>query len=194
MRTHKVILYAALALLAACSKKNDNNGSTPPESTVDTVNYMSIASFKINAGYDTTDNYMADLDLRRRYGHIVIRNGFEKETLLYHYVATTSPASKLYTLKYVGKGVDLIKASDLVTRFGTIDVFYINKALLGKAIFEAYDLATGKLVKTYVASPDSVAVEFGYSIWDNLNIIPKQNADALDYCLNVKQADWIHYW
>jgi hypothetical protein len=99
----------------------------------------------------------------------------------------------MFTIKYVG-GQNLVDPADLRVRYGAIDVFYLSKALLGKPIFEAHDLKTDKLIKTFVCAADSAAIEFNYSVWDNLSITPTQNADALNYYLNVKQVNDLHYY
>jgi len=192
MRTCKVIFYAALILVISCSKKNDGGGTNTQDKAVDTINSMDIDVRKFSQGYDTTDNFITDYIVGYKAGDPINGSQGSANAKVYTYTSTDY-TSNMYTVKYVGGG-DLVDPADIRSRWGAIDAFYIRKALLGKPLLEIHDLKTGKLVKTYVCASDSAIVMFNYSVWDNLTITPKQNADALNYYLNVKQGDWLHYY
>ncbi len=149
------------------------------------------------AGYDTSGNYIARYLFRRYSPHITYYNyGEVTMTNASGYIATKSDAEAKYTIKYVGGAdfTDYQSSKDNPFHTGTYEYLYLNKALLGKPLFEVYDIKTNKVIKKLIYDKDSAVVEFSYSVWDNPNITPKQNGDALNYYMNVKQADKIKYY
>lgn len=209
----KTILSASFILVmmivTACSKDNDSNSQPdrPGEQTklVDTINFIAIHPYKFGTGYDTSGNYIAQYTFQFHYPTLLqYPDGFVgtleevearsmKSIGIAGYIATNSVNDAKYTVKYVG-GADFANYKGNPMRNGTIDHFYLNKEILGKPLFEVYDIRANKLIKRLICAKDSAVVEFYYSVWDNPNITPKQNADALNYFLNVKQTDKIKYY
>lgn len=179
----------------ACTKQNDpsrdpNGGVDKP---IDTVNLIMIQSYKIGQGYDTAGNYIASFHFMRRYPHLTFDRVGDTTIGIAGYTATKSDDMAKYVIRYVG-GMPFVKTADLAYRFPEQDCFYLDKGLLGKPIFEIYDVKTNQLVKRLICGRDSAEVQFSYTVWANPNIEPQQNVDALIYYLTTKQTDGLHYY
>ncbi len=189
MNKRMLILLAVGTI--ACTKKNDGGNTQPPkDQTVDTIGYISTQVHNFAQGWDTTGNYITTFSFFRS----MVRNGtvaYRGDTNVAGY--TSLGGDYRYRIRYVG-GQDLIDPNQVLARYGAIDVFRVRKELLGKPLFEVYDLKTGNLVKRFICSADSAGVDMGYSVWDNLTVTPTQTGDALNYCLTVKQTDQLGYY
>jgi len=188
----KAMAFTLALMLLACTKKNDgtNNTQPPKDQTNDTIGYISTQVHNFGKGWDTTGNYITAFTMFRK----MLRKSavaYGGDTVLAGYTSLGGGAR--YRIRYVG-GQELIDPNQVVMRTGAIDAFRVRKELLGKPLFEVYDLKTGNLVKRFICSPDSAGADISYSVFDNLTVTPTQTGGALNYCLTVKQTDQLAYY
>lgn len=180
----KNLLFAVFIITAynfSC-KKNDNSGNSPqPETVIDTVGRMWVDPLIHASGsnLDTTGNFIAQYSFYQNM----------TSSRLATYDASSSGT---YRIRYVAT-LPLFHSDSVSGRGGQIIGFKINPALRGRPLFEAYEVSTGRLYKTYIASQDSVPIYIPFSIFDNYAVPNKKIGDAILYCIGVKQHDGILY-
>lgn len=176
----KYLLLLAPLFMAACSKSSDSTPPTPTGTAVDTVGRVWLDSYKFATGWDTSGNYIAMYNFSKGSGY---------GTLAQY---TASSSSGTHRVRYVG-GTPLFNSDSVKSRGGTLIDFKMNAALKGRPLFEVYNVTTGQLYKTYVASNDSVTIRASFSASDNFIITNKAIGDAFLYYIAVKQNDGILY-
>jgi hypothetical protein len=95
-------------------------------------------------------------------------------------------------MRYVANEPLFFKDS-VIGRGGEYIDFRINPNLKGKPVFQAYNIATGEIYKTYVASPDSAKIMAQHSPSTSYFMADTTIGKYLLYYIQVKQSDNIKY-
>lgn len=157
------ILYLAILILSAASCSKDKNESDNPNNSNDPV-----TTIEMSGEFTVTKFYMGGLSLFSADRYLDEFNASERKNItsqkyflnepVKQYALLRANMSGTYGLRYVGncKLIDPIK---FYYASGEIAMYALNDSLLGKPVFEIYELATNKVYQRYIASKDSCAVE-----------------------------------
>jgi|GEM_PF-1382214 len=192
--TTKLLLgiCALIFVCYGCEKDKPEEDEIATAKIDETFNFLHTDVRNWSKGWDTTNNYITGYHFSR-VQQITLGNSLVGDTSIEGYSGSQSDVTGDYRIRYIG-GEDLVDPSTVLKARGTQHIFPIKPALLGKPLFEAYSVKTGKLVKRFICSPDSAAVDIWFSVWDNFGITPQQTGFSLNYCIGVKQSDRITYW
>lgn len=179
-----ILIIVIASFLISCSKESD----TPPipaHQIEDTAESIDLMPNRFAVGYDTTNNFITkyEFDATLEYG--------DNKTFA-RFIATTNDREKKYYIRYV-PAVELFRKDTIIQRTGEHIIFLINSSLVGKPIFEAYEIGTNKLHKRIIAN-NKTQIYCSFSVWDNNWVTNEQLRDAFNYYLLTKQTNAIGYY
>lgn len=152
-----ITLSIAALSLCACSKddKKDNPANDYPPKVKEQGEYRATNFHLDGWGMFTPDFYLHEFYAEER------RDINSTSTYLTEprrtYLFLRDYTEGLYGLRYVGN-CKLIDPKKVYKVAGEIAMYALNDSLLGKPVFEIYELATNKTYQRYIASSDSCSV------------------------------------
>jgi hypothetical protein len=163
-------LYAALlgSMFFYCScKKNDN--SSPSNNTGQNVQVKGAGDYKITTFYLDGENssyYGPYLHQFQAYDRVIISNSYFINQPTKEYMNLMNASDGTYGLRYLGN-CELIDPNKFYNVNGEVAFYAINDSLLGKPVFEIYELATNKVYQRFTASKDSCSIYIDRGWWSS---------------------------
>lgn len=165
--TFSLIAVIAILSLASCSKDDskgnpDNPANDYPQKVKEAGEYRTTNFHLDGLGVLGPDALLHEFYAEER------QNITSSQIILTEprkqYMFLRSYSKGLYGLRYLGN-CELLDPKRFYRVSGELAWYALNDSLLGKPVFEIYELATNKVYQRFIASADSCAVSIYRGAW-----------------------------